>query len=162
MKAFLRSPLRITLVVIFSLIAIHVGLWAGHTYLPGFAGELCGKFQGLSATPFVMEFFLIAFGFVVVLLVNQIRQKREGDEFVELEIKNKLHSIEPLSSAQMISKKSPPQLSAAMEVTLATLEGSLVIKDFKQAKEILNSIPLSDRHHPIVKKAEQYLQSISP
>jgi len=100
MKNFINTPPRITCALIFGLILVHVGLWFGRIHLPGYLGELCGKVQGLSMTPFCMELSLTAFGFMAVLGINNYRRKKEGEEFVALEIPD---SISETSS--QISKK---------------------------------------------------------
>lgn len=99
MRKFLSSPLRVALLVIGLLILFHAFLTFGRHFLPGFAGELCGRLQGLSVTPFVMEISLVCFGFLSVMIINNVRRKWDGEEFVSLEI-----SDDPESQPTDISK----------------------------------------------------------
>ncbi len=86
MKTFFSNPLRVAILLILGLVTMHALLWIGHMVLPGFAGELCGKIQGLAMTPFFLEGFMAAFGLLSVLAINHFRQKWDGDEFVTIEV----------------------------------------------------------------------------
>ena len=108
MKNFINTPPRITMALTFGLILTHVGLWFGRIYLPGFLGELCGKIQGLSMTPFCMEISLTLFGFMTVLGINNYRRNRAEDEFVMLEIpdalRDSLHSTHRKQKEALMSE----------------------------------------------------------
>lgn len=54
-------------------------------YLPGVGGEFFGRLLGIISTPFLMEASFLVLGFVLVMTINLWRQRREGDEFVELD-----------------------------------------------------------------------------
>ncbi len=60
-------------------------LLLGH--LPGFAGEVFAKFAGFMFTPFFLEGTFICLGTFLVFWINHLRGKYEGDDFVEIEIK---------------------------------------------------------------------------
>lgn len=60
-------------------------LYIGWHYVPGLFGEYLGMIAGLLGTPFILEASFLILGFVVVILLNHWRMKRDGDEFVYLE-----------------------------------------------------------------------------
>ena len=55
--------------------------------VPGLIGEIFAKMLGIMFTPIFLECSLGFLGLVSVLWVNSMRLKAEGDDFVELEIK---------------------------------------------------------------------------
>ena len=60
-------------------------LFIGWHFVPGVFGEFLGMIAGLMGTPFILEASFIILGFVLVILLNHWRMKRDGDEFVYLE-----------------------------------------------------------------------------
>ena len=55
--------------------------------MPGLTGEIFSKMLGIMFTPIFLEGSLAFLGLVAVFWVNSIRIKAEGDEYVEMEIK---------------------------------------------------------------------------
>ncbi len=53
--------------------------------VPGFGGEALGMFAGILTTPFLMEGSFVVLGFVILLVLNTHRRRKEGDEFVVFE-----------------------------------------------------------------------------
>lgn len=83
---------RVRQVVIGSLAILAVGLlaillWLGRAH-PGFLGEWSGILAGVFSTPFLMEGGLILIGLMIVLGLNAWRQRREGDDYVTLELED--------------------------------------------------------------------------
>ena len=139
-------------------IIIHVLLWLGRSFLPGFPGELCGRIQGLSITPFVMEFFMIAFGFMVVLSINHFRQKWDGDELVYLEVVDDPNAELPKNS-QAVVFKDRAENTDSLDVSVAALEGAMELKDVATAKEILSKLSPQQLDSPRVRSIVDKLPS---
>lgn len=59
---------------------------------PGVLGEWFGMIAGFLSTPVLLEVSFFVIGVIIVVAVNHWRMKREGDEFVTLE-------VEPVASA---------------------------------------------------------------
>lgn len=59
---------------------------AAARFLPGVGGEFFGRLLGIISTPFLMEASFLVLGFVLVMTINLWRQRREGDEFVEVDV----------------------------------------------------------------------------
>jgi len=54
-------------------------------FLPGLGGEFFARILGIITTPFLMEVTLFVLGIVVVMTLNNWRQRRDGDELVYLD-----------------------------------------------------------------------------
>lgn len=144
--------------LILGILCVQVALWFGRMYLPGFAGEFCGKLQGLTFTPFFMELSFVIFGFTAVFTINHFRRKWDGEELVYLE---KVDDPEaPLSSDSRSvilperAEKVPP-----LEVSLAAIEGALEMGDHAEARDLLSRIPLEHVNNPSVKELSVKLNS---
>ncbi len=57
----------------------------GWRWLPGLLGEWVGTMVGLVSTPFILELSFAILGLTIVIAINHVRQKKEGDELVYLE-----------------------------------------------------------------------------
>lgn len=137
------------MLIIFSLLGIHIGLCLGRLYLPGYAGELCGVIQGFSFTPFFMEFFLVAFGFIVIFLVNHYRTKWEGEELVYIEVEDDSANDLPSTSQTALLKERAE--SAPVEHTLASLKEAIEREDHDEARRVLNTFSQEEQELPAVK-----------
>ena len=135
MQKYFRTPMGLTVCIILGLLLLHLSLWLGRLFLPGFIGEFCGKVQGIAFTPFFMEFFLIAFGFMVVLILNQLRKKWDGEELVYLEVVD--DPVEMPASSKSVILAEHEKREDSIEVSLAAIEGSLALKDYAQAQELI-------------------------
>ena len=56
--------------------------------IPGLTSEIFSKMLGIMFTPFFLEGSLAFLGLIAVLCVNNIRLKADGDDYVEMEIKD--------------------------------------------------------------------------
>lgn len=61
-------------------------------FLPGFPGEVFRKLTGVIFTPFFLEATFATLGLLMVFWINYLREKKDGDEFVSLEIPNDSNS----------------------------------------------------------------------
>ena len=79
-----RKSLAVGFGLILAAAAIIVLIWVG-TYLPGFPGEIFSMIAGIMWSPVLLDLSLFLIGITLVLWINHIRHKGEGDEFVYLE-----------------------------------------------------------------------------
>lgn len=152
--------MRLAIIIIFGLIGIHVCLWFGRIYLPGFAGEICGKIQGFCITPFFMEFLLIVFGLFMVLVINHFRQKWEGDELVYLEVVDDPTVQLPAHSKSVILPQRE-DTGDPVEVIVASIEGALALNEVAEARDLFSQIPENKYSHPAVQALNQKLNNPS-
>lgn len=116
------------------------------TRLSGLAGEFFARIAGIMATPFLMEGSLCVLGFIVVMLLNHWRQRREGDECVYLDEIEDGHADLPAQARWAVYREKPlaPEVPAASDL----LEGALAIGDHSAAIEILSTMSDAERHQP--------------
>ena len=67
--------------------AIIIGIGLGGR-LPGLTGEIFRKITGFMFTPVFLELTFAFLGLIAVFWINAIRLRREGDDFVLLEIED--------------------------------------------------------------------------
>jgi hypothetical protein len=118
------------------------------TGLPGVAGEFFVRIAGIVTTPFLMEATLAVSGLLLVILINQWRQHREGDEFVYLEeVKDAPEGLP--EQARWAAYRDQP-LDSGGPATTDLLEGAIAIGDHASATELLESMTDEERHRPEV------------
>lgn len=71
--------------ILITLTVVVTGLLLGWRFLPGLFGEWVGTIIGILTTPFFMEASFAILGLVIVVLLNNWRHQKDGDEFVYLE-----------------------------------------------------------------------------
>mgnify|MGYP001544678622 CR=1 FL=1 len=113
------------------------------TFVEGFVGEMFATLVGVFSTPILLESSLIVMGLIVVILINAVRQKREGDEFVYLEQVDAPDAAKlPAQAREAIYREKPELTDALGEFDL--IEGALEIEDWSQAGERLQDLSASD------------------
>jgi hypothetical protein len=118
------------------------------TGLPGLAGEFFARIAGIVTTPFLMETSLIILGFILVIVINHWRHRREGDELVYLdEVKDAPKEV-PDQARWAIYRDKP--LEAGNPALADLLEGAVAIGDHESAIEILKAMSDEERHRPEV------------
>jgi len=118
------------------LIAVVPAFYIVWRFVPGLFGEWLGVIAGIMSTPFLLEFFFICIGLIIVVGLNSWRRTREGDEFVYLE-----QVDDPRAPADMperakfaIYKERPAH---GEEPGLADqAEGAMAIRDFAEAAKL--------------------------
>lgn len=63
-----------------------IALLACWRLIPGWVGESFGMLAGVLSTPFFMEASFAAVGLLIVLGLNIWRRRKEGDEYVTMDI----------------------------------------------------------------------------
>ena len=71
--------------ILLTLTLVMSGLLIGWRHLPGLLGEWTGFIVGVMTSPFFMEASFAVIGLTIVLVVNNWRQKKAGDELMYLE-----------------------------------------------------------------------------
>lgn len=71
--------------ILMTIMVTVTGLLLGWRFIPGILGEWVGTIMGILTTPFFMEASFVILGFLIVVLLNNWRQHKDGDEFVYLE-----------------------------------------------------------------------------
>ncbi len=62
----------------------------GSRRIPGVPGEALSMAVGILTTPFLMEFSFVTAGFILIAVFRNFREQRDGDEFVEMEVPDKI------------------------------------------------------------------------
>jgi len=109
-------------------------------FVPGLFGEWLGVIAGVISTPFLLEIFFVVTGLIIVVGLNHLRHKRDGDEFVYLE-----QVQDPAAPADLPEKSSfaiyrnRPLEGVEPSLTDA-IEGALEIGDHKEATIRLSNL----------------------
>lgn len=80
-----RRQLLIGLGILSLLILIVPAFYIVWRFVPGVFGEWLGVIAGVMSTPFLLEIFFVILGLIIVVGLNHLRQKRDGDDFVYIE-----------------------------------------------------------------------------
>ena len=75
-------------VILLTLGGLIVLALTGWRHLPEIWADWIGMMVGIMSTPFFLEASFIFIGLSIVVAINHWRQKRAGDDFVEVEAKN--------------------------------------------------------------------------
>lgn len=75
-------------VIVFGFFTLAIGLLALWRLIPGWVGEAVGFFAGVISTPVFLEASFGTAGLMIVILLNSWRRKKQGDEFVEVDVKD--------------------------------------------------------------------------
>ena len=77
----------VLVIALFALMsAIIVIALVGWRHLPEVLADWIGTIVGIMSTPFFLEASFIFIGLCIVVAINHWRQKRAGDDFVEIEV----------------------------------------------------------------------------
>jgi hypothetical protein len=80
-----RWQLIVGLGILGVLILVVPALYIVWQFVPGVLGDWLGVIAGVLSTPFLLEIFFVIAGLIIVIGLNHLRQKRDGDEFVYLD-----------------------------------------------------------------------------
>lgn len=124
--------------ILLGLAVLLCGVLLGWRYLPGIWGEWLGTMVGVVTTPFFMEAGCAGLGLTLVLLINHLRQRREGAELVYLEQAESVAEI-PDHARWAIYRHEP--LAGESPSLLEQAEGALAIGDLETASECFAAMP---------------------
>jgi hypothetical protein len=123
--------------ILLALTTVVCGLLIGWRHLPGLWGEWMGFMVGVITTPFFMEASFAVIGLTLVLVINQWRQKRAGDELMVLEQVDEAAGLPEHAGWALyrdpLAGETPPLVVQA--------EGALEIGDHETAAECLAAMP---------------------
>ncbi len=98
----------------------------------GFIGEMFRMIVGVFSTPIMLESSLIVMGLIIVVLINTIRLKRQGDEFVYLEeVAEPDQAGLPEGARKVVYREKPEPKVSITALNLA--EGAFELGDFQEA-----------------------------
>ena len=83
--AFPIKQVGLVAAILLGLTLLVCGALLGWHHLPGVWGEWIGTMVGMMSTPFFLEASFIFIGLSIVMWINHLRQKRDGDELVYLD-----------------------------------------------------------------------------
>ncbi|GAA5483749.1 hypothetical protein [Haloferula sargassicola] len=109
-------------------------------FIPGPVGEWFGLLSGIISTPFLMETSLAGLGLLTVLIVNHIRERLEGDDFVYLDQIEGPGSEKLPDQARWASYARKP-LDPETPSMEDLLEGAVAAGDVDEATAILATMP---------------------
>lgn len=119
-------------------------------FVPGVFGEFLGVIAGIISTPFLLEICFAILGLIIVVALNNMRMKRNGDEFVYLE-----EVADPLVRAGLpdrstfaIYKDRP--LDGIEPAPLDQIEGAIAVGDHENAAQMLATLDDADLKQPAV------------
>jgi len=78
----------VAVAILFALSIVIVLALTGWQRLPEVWADWIGTMVGIMSTPFFLEASFIFIGLTIVVAINVWRQKRAGDDFVEVEVKD--------------------------------------------------------------------------
>jgi hypothetical protein len=124
------------------------GLLMGWRLLPGLLGEWVGTMIGILTTPFFMEASFVILGFVIVIFLNNWRQRKDGDDFVYLEQVTgpELPQNLPEHAKWAIYREKP--LAGEDPSLLAQAEGAFAIGDYPAAGEWIGAMDHDELKQP--------------
>ena len=119
-------------------------------FVPGVFGEFLGVIAGIISTPFLLEICFAILGLIIVVALNNMRMKCNGDEFVYLE-----EVADPLVRAGLPDRstfaiyKDPP-LDGVEPAPLDQIEGAIAVGDHENAAQMLATLDDADLKQPAV------------
>lgn len=109
-------------------------------FVPGLFGEWLGVIAGVISTPFLLEIFFIVTGLIVVVGLNHVRNKREGDEFVYLEQVCDPGVVEDFPERSSFAVYRDRPLPGVEPSVMDEIEGALEIGDHDEATALFGKL----------------------
>jgi len=106
-------------------------------FTPGVFGEWLGVIAGVMSTPFLLEIFFVILGLIIVVGLNHLRQKRDGDDFVFIEEINDPSASADIPDRSKFAIYRDRPLAGVGPTTLDQIEGALEIGDHDHAAKLL-------------------------
>lgn len=120
------------------------------TFIPGMVGEWASMTLGFVTTPVFLEISFFCIGLLIVLSLNHVRMKKEGDGWVYLErVDDPSAPVDLPEHAKWAAYREPP-LPGEEPGLLAQAEGAVEIGDFDAAAEAIATMDDEERKRPEV------------
>ncbi|MGD7651601.1 MAG: hypothetical protein ACQCXQ_00200 [Verrucomicrobiales bacterium] len=128
----------ILILVVLTLVV--VGVLLGGRLIPGLLGEWIGTMVGVVTTPVFLEISFVILGFTIVLVINSVRRKREGEELVYLE---QVDGVELPEHAKWAVYRDEPLAGEEPEL-IELAEGAMELGDLTEVADYLARMPESE------------------
>lgn len=122
--------------ILLVLMVLVCGVLVGSKFLPGLLGEWVGTMVGVATTPVFLEITFVFLGFVVVLVINGVRRRREGDELVYLE---RAEGVDLPEHAKWAVYREEP-LAGEEPDLIEQAEGAMELGDLEEVAEFLSKM----------------------
>jgi len=120
------------------------------TFIPGIVGEWASMLLGFVTTPVFLEITFFCIGLMIVLLLNHLRMKREGDGWVYLERVDDPEAPQDLPEHAKWAAYREPPLPGEEPGLLAQAEGATAIGDYDAAAEAISAMGDAELQRPEV------------
>ena len=146
------DPRRLQLMVGLGILAVLVlcvpSFYIIWHFVPGVFGEFLGVLAGIISTPFLLEASFLVIGLVIVIALNNMRLRRDGDEYVYLEEVDDPHALAglPARSSFAIYKDRP--LDGEAPALSDSIEGAIEAGDYAQAADWLAALDDAQLRQP--------------
>jgi hypothetical protein len=118
--------------------------------IPGVFGEFLALVAGIISTPFLLEIFFLIVGIIIVVGLNHLRQRREGDEFVYLEQVDDPNAPADLPEKSSFAIYREKPLEVAPPGPAEAIEGALEIGDHDEAGRMLAELDEAELRQPAI------------
>jgi hypothetical protein len=120
------------------------------TFIPGVVGEWASMMLGFVTTPVFLEISFFCIGLMIVLTLNHVRMKKEGDGWVYLERVDVPSAPGDLPEHAKWATYREPPLPGEEPGLLAQAEGAAEIGDYDAAAEAIAAMADEERKRPEV------------
>lgn len=134
--------------ILITLTLLVSGTLLGWRLIPGLLGEWIGMMIGIVTTPFFMETFFAILGLVTVIAINVWRRRKDGDEFVYLDVVDGPSSRQELPEHATWALYREKPLDPVSPTLLTQAEGALAIGDYPAAAEWIGAMNLDELKQP--------------
>jgi hypothetical protein len=148
-------------ILLVTLTVIVAGTLLSWRLIPGLLGEWVGMMIGIVTTPFFMESFFAILGLVTVVALNIWRQRKEGDEFVYLDLVDAPNSSKNLPEHAKWALYREKPLDPEKPSLLAQAEGALAIGDYDTASDWIGAMEHDELKHPETLKLRLQLAKLT-
>ncbi|MGL4399546.1 MAG: hypothetical protein ACRCXD_06735 [Luteolibacter sp.] len=129
------KQVAVGVIILVTLTLLVAGTLLGWRLIPGLLGEWVGMMIGILTTPFFMEASFAILGLVTVIALNIWRQRKDGDEFVYLDLVDGPNSSQNLPEHAKWALYREKPLDLEKPSLLAQAEGAIAIGDHVAAAE---------------------------
>ncbi len=142
------KQVAVGVVILVTLTILVAGTLLGWRLIPGLLGEWVGMMIGIVTTPFFMEASFAILGLVTVIALNIWRQRKDGDEFVYLDLVDGPIPPQNLPEHAKWALYREKPLDLEKPSLLAQAEGAIAIGDHDAATEWISAMGHDELKHP--------------
>jgi len=135
-----RRQLVVGLGILTLLVLIVPAFYIVWRFVPGVFGEWLGVIAGIISTPFLLEISFVILGLVIVVGLNHLRQKRDGDDFVFLEPINDPTTSPGMPDQSKFAIHGDRPLDEVEPSPIDKIDGALETGDHTHAADLLAEI----------------------